>query len=87
MNECVHACACIWVRVCMCACVRERVCMLKLFISSPKRINRFSSGKAYSLHLAEKKRYPDGLEFLLYTGARQTCIRGKIIIQIFPNPK
>ena len=46
--------------VCVCVCVF----VLKLFIS-PERINRFSSGKAYSLHLAGKERYPDRFEFLL----------------------
>ena len=71
----MHAYACVCVRACM----RASVCVLKLFIS-PNRINRFSSGKAYSLRLAEKKKYPDGLEFLLYTGARQTFNRGTIII-------
>ena len=67
-------------RACVRACVRASVCMPKLFISSPKRINRISSGKAYSVRLAEKQRLPDGLEFLLYTGVRQTFIRGTIII-------
>ena len=77
---CMRVRASVWVCVCVRACVRACVCMHKLFISSPKRINRFSSGKVYSLRLAEKQRYPDGLEFLLYTGARQTFIRGTIII-------
>ena len=41
----------VFVDVCMCVCVC--VCIFQIFIS-PKRINRFSSGKAYSLRLAGK---------------------------------
>ena len=56
-------CVCVCMCVCLCVCVCVCVCVFQLFIS-PKRINRFSSGKAYSLRLAGKQRYPNEFEFI-----------------------
>ena len=49
IRECVCVCACASV----CVGVRVRVRVFQLFIC-PKRINRFSSSKAYCLRLAGK---------------------------------